>query len=216
MANRTNEQWLADLKSSGPDQNAALDDLRVVILKGLPYALSKWMRPDDSKYEGLAEEVAQETLLRVLDRLDSFQGRSRFTTWVHTIAVHIAISELRRKKWQERSLDNLLDGDPEEDTPAMQMADNAPSADTELSVEQQELMDQVQHIILKNLSEKQREAMMSLAVAGMPQDVVAERMGMSRNALYKLLHDARLRLKSRLQAEGLTLDDVLSAFSNVG
>ena len=155
MVTRTNEQWLAELQSSGPTQSAALADLRAVILKGLPYALSKWMRPDDPKYEGLAEEVAQETLLRVLDRLDSFQGRSRFTTWVHTIAVHIAISELRRKKWQERSLDTLLDGDPETDTPAKQLAENATSANVELSVEQQELMDQVQHIIMQNLSEKQ-------------------------------------------------------------
>ena len=213
MANRTNQQWLDELKSAGLAQSEALADLRAVILKGLPYALSKWMRPDDPKYEGLAEEVAQETLLRVLNRLDSFQGRSRFTTWVHTIAVHMAISELRRKKWQERSLDTLLDGDSEENAPAMQVADNAPSADVALSVEQQELMDHIQHIIMQNLSEKQREAMMSLVVAGMPQDVVAERMGMNRNALYKLLHDARLRIKKQLEKEGMSPQAILASFS---
>jgi len=213
MTTRTNQQWLEALQSPGPAQSAALADLRAIILKGLPYALSKWMRTDEPKYEGLAEEVAQETLLRVLERLDSFEGRSRFTTWTHTIAVHIAISELRRKKWQERSLDTLLDGDPETDSPAKQLADSTLPANTEISVEQRELMDQVQRVIMKSLTEKQREAMLSLAVAGMPQDVVAERMGMNRNALYKLLHDARLSLKKELEKEGMSPQNILASFS---
>ena len=106
---RSNEQWLANLKSSGSEQEAALSDLRAIIMKGLPYALSKYLSPKDPNFEALSEEVAQDTLLRVLDRMDTFQGRSQFTTWIHKIAVRIALTELRRRKWRDVSLNDLLD-----------------------------------------------------------------------------------------------------------
>jgi hypothetical protein len=38
-------------------------------------------------------------------------------------------------------------------------------------------------------------------------------MGMNRNALYKLIHDARLRLKRRLEADGLTIQQLLATFA---
>jgi RNA polymerase sigma-70 factor (ECF subfamily) len=44
-------------------------------------------------------------------------------------------------------------------------------------------------------------------------DEVAQQLGTNRNALYKLLHDARLRLQKRLAAEGLSPKDLLALFS---
>ena len=90
MPTRTNEAWLADLGATGPAREAALEDLRVIIQKGLPYALSRWLSPDQPQFSSLVDEVTQETLLRVLDQLNTFEGRSQFTTWVHKIAVRIA------------------------------------------------------------------------------------------------------------------------------
>ncbi len=98
---RSNESWLSDLRSEGSLREAALTDLRNVIQHGLPYALSRWLSPNDPLFTPLVEEVTQETLLRVLDQLDTFEGRSMFTTWVHKIAVRIALTELRRKRWQD-------------------------------------------------------------------------------------------------------------------
>ena len=86
MVDRTNEEWLQDLKADGPEKEAALADLRATILTGLPYALSNYLSPDNPQFSSLTEEVAQETLLRAIDHLDSFEGRSRFTTWVQKIA----------------------------------------------------------------------------------------------------------------------------------
>ncbi len=90
---RTNEEWLAGLRSDGQAQQAALADLREVILAGLPYAL-----PEAPLEEALAEEVTRETLRQVVQRLDAFEGRSRFTTWVYKIAAHTALAELRRRR----------------------------------------------------------------------------------------------------------------------
>ncbi len=111
MQSRTNEAWLTDLRSSGPERDAALEDLRLIIEKGLPYALSRWLSPDLPQFSALIDEVTQETLLRVLDQLDTFEGRSQFTTWVHKIAVRIALTELRRKRWRDTSLDELTENE---------------------------------------------------------------------------------------------------------
>ena len=80
MATRTNEAWLSDLRANGEIRSMALEDLRAVIQKGLPYALSRWLSPDLPQFNALVDEVTQETLLRVLDQLGTFEGRSQFTT----------------------------------------------------------------------------------------------------------------------------------------
>jgi RNA polymerase sigma-70 factor (ECF subfamily) len=206
---RTNSEWLDDLKSDGPGMEDALTDLRSVIVKGLPYALSKWLSPTDPGFDDLVEEVAQETLLRVLSHKDTFEGRSKFTTWVQKIAVRLAITELRRKRWQDTSLDGLLEAEGTSVGPRL-MVDPSPSP--ELTTEQSELMDSVQRLIDEELTEKQRKALVAIRVHGMPIEEVARRMEMTRNAVYKLLHDARNRLKKTMEEEGLSPEDVLASF----
>lgn len=206
---RTNEKWLADLSSPGQAQEEALADLREIILSGLPYALSKYLSPDNPLFESLSQEVAQDTLLRVLDRMDTFEGRSKFTTWVHKIAVRMALTELRRKKWRDVSLDGLIDSDSGFSAADL-MRDPDPSP--EMSTEQADMIALVQKLIMEDLTDRQRKAMVALNIHGMPLEEVAIRMDTNRNALYKLMHDARLRLKRRLAQEGLTPEDVLEVF----
>src|SRR5574341_891940 len=117
MTQRTNEQWLSELRAGGSRRELALADLRAEIMYGLPYALRDWLAPDNPRFAALAEEVTQETLMRVLEHLDSFEGRSQFTTWVHKIAVRVALTDLRRRRWQDVSLDSLLESDEGERTP---------------------------------------------------------------------------------------------------
>ena len=210
---RSNETWIQDLTAGGEVQEQALDDLRQIILGGLPYGLSKWITADDPRFEPLAGEVAQETLVRVLDRLDTFEGRSKFTTWVYTIAVRIALTELRKARWREASLDDILEGNPNyfsTDADGFHQRSDNP----EEALEKRDLMMRIERIIQEELTEKQRAALVALAVKDMPMEVVAEQLGTNRNALYKLLHDARLRLKQRMEAEGLMPEDVLASFED--
>ena len=204
MIVRGNDLWLADLRSGGSRRDEALTDLHAEIRSGLPFGLQKWIDAGDARFNAFIEETAQETLLRVLAHLDDFQGRSQFTTWVHSIAVRVALSELRRSRWEEISLDKLLEGDDSGSAPR----DFAEAGSgTEERVEQ-ELVDK---IIQTELSEKQRRALLA-AVGGMPSEAVAAQMQMERNALYKLVHDARLKLKKKLEEEGLSTEDILAAF----
>lgn len=206
---RSNDEWLRDLGEPGPAQEAALADLREIIARGLPYALSKWLSPSDPQFQALVEETTQETLLRVLSHMHTFQGRSKFTTWVHKIAVRNAITELRRKRWKDTSLEDLLEGNGAMEGLSI-MADEGPGPED--STEQSELLEQVRKIIAEELTEKQRNAIVAILIHGMPVEEVAKRMGMTRNALYKLIHDARLNLKQRLTGNGLPPEDVLASF----
>lgn len=211
LSDRTNEQWLSDLKSPGPTQEAALTDLRSVLRAGLPYALSRYLSPGDPQFDALAEEVVQDALLRILDNLDTFEGRSKFTTWAHKITLRLALSELRRKRWEDVSLENLIDTEEGQASVGL-MADTG--VGPELAAEQADMMNRIERIILEELTEKQRMAMIASQIHEMPLDVVAQRMDMNRNALYKLIHDARLRLKKRMVEEGLEPEDVLASFES--
>ena len=211
MHSRTNEAWLSDLRSTGSARDDALEDLRVIIQKGLPYALSRWLSPDQPQFGALIDEVTQETLLRVLDQLDTFEGRSQFTTWVHKIAVRIALTELRRKRWRDASLDELTENEDVPPPPGL-LADS--QAGPEVSAERADMLVRVRRIIDEELTDRQREALILLGVQDMPMEDAAKKLHTNRNALYKLLHDARLRLKKRLALEELTPQDLLTAFES--
>lgn len=209
MSTRTNEAWLSDLRAEGERRNAAIEDLRSISQKGLPYALSRWLSPSQPQFESLVEEVTQETLLRVLDQLDTFEGRSQFTTWVHKIAIRIALTELRRKRWRDSSLDELTEN---EDIPPPQglLADS--QAGPDVSAERADMLARVRRVIEEELTDRQRQALVLLGLQDMSMEDAARRLKTNRNALYKLLHDARLRLKTRLALEDISPHDVLSLF----
>ena len=207
MKKRTNEDWLSSLRTEEL-RDSAISDLRLIIIDGLSYALSSWLEQKDPRFSSLAEEVAQETILRVLDKIDTFEGRSQFTTWVHTISVRLALSELRHAKWKEYSLDQMLENEEPSDA-TYEIPDDR--TNVENSVEQDEMMRLISQSMKEVLSEKQRMALVAVSVNGIPMEVVAQKMGMNRNALYKLLHDARLKLKNHLESQGFLTDEVLSA-----
>jgi RNA polymerase sigma-70 factor (ECF subfamily) len=209
MATRTNEAWLSDLRANGETRSMALEDLRAVIQKGLPYALSRWLSPDLPQFSSLVDEVTQETLLRVLDQLDTFEGRSQFTTWVHKIAVRIALTELRRKRWRDSSLDELTENEDAPPPPGL-LADSQASPET--SAERGDMLTRVRRIIEEELTDRQRQALILLGVQDMPIEDAARKLKTNRNALYKLLHDARLRLRTRLASEEIAPHEVLALF----
>lgn len=211
MPTRTNEAWLSDLRNNGAQREAALEDLRAIIHKGLPYALSRWLSPDEPQFNSLVDEVTQETLLRVLDQLNTFEGRSQFTTWVHKIAVRIALTELRRKRWRDASLDELTENEDVPPPPGL-LADS--HAGPETAAERADMLQRVRRIIDEELTDRQRQALVLLGVQDIPMEDAARKLKTNRNALYKLLHDARLRLKRRLSMEDISPHEVLTLFES--
>ena len=204
MAERTNQEWMAELR--GPGQEQALTDLRSLLVRGLRYGLADRY----SVTEADLEDFAQDALLKILAGLDSFRGESRFTTWAHKIAIHIAFTELRRRRWQDVSLQDLTAQHDEADFTPTVLTNS--SATPEQKTAQQMMLALVQRLITEELTDRQRLAMMAVMSGGMPLEEVARRMGTNRNALYKLLHDARRRLKKRILAQGMSSQEMLAAF----
>jgi len=203
----TNEEWLAALR--GPGQAEALADLRAFLVRGLRYALANRSDVD----EQIREDFAQDALLKILNALDTFRGESRFTTWAQKIAVNVAFTELRRRRWQDTSLEAITEGMSLDFVPDM-LIDR--SAGPDQQAVQSAFLETLRRLIATELTEKQRQALIAIHIQGMPLAEVASRLGTNRNALYKLLHDARQRLKKKLEEEGLSPQDVMAAFSLSG
>ena len=206
MNQRTNEEWVSDLRE--PVSEEALTDLRKILVRGLRAALSGRVHTD---LEANVEDFVQEALLKILKSVETFRGESRFTTCAQKVAIHVAFTELRRRRWKDISLQDIIQtSEGEEYTPAI-LTD--PGVTPEMQVTQNSIMEIVEDLIHTELTDKQRTAMLAILEGGMPMDEVAKRLGTNRNALYKLIHDARQRLQRRIQeVAGLSSQDVLDLF----
>jgi RNA polymerase sigma-70 factor (ECF subfamily) len=217
MTDRTNEQWIADLRSEGATQSEALDDLKTRLHRGIYYYLSR-ERSDLSglssgELQTMADDLAQDAVLRVLENLDSFRGDSLFTTWATRIAVRVAISDLRRARYKDFSLDHIMaDGDylPNSANPVMSEKPLSP----ERSAERDEAVDRIRTALSDVLTDRQSRALYAIAVENIPVDVVAAELNTNRNALYKLLHDARRKMRVYFEKQGLSVDYLMTLFQD--
>ena len=217
MTDRTNAQWIADLLGPPATRDPALQDLRERLQRGIYYYLSR-ERSDLAQLPAqeltqMAEDLAQDATLRVLENLDSFRGDSRFTTWATKIAVRVAISDLRRARYRDFSLDDITaDGEllPAEASSATSALPPSP----EHAAERADVLAKISAALADALTERQYQALEAVALRGVPLEVVAEQMDTNRNALYKLLHDARRKLRTHLDEQGLTVDYMLNLFQD--
>ena len=147
--------------------------------------------------EDLAQQSADDALVAILGKLDDFRGDSRFTTWAYKFALLEAAVKLRRRAWQGREV-------PIEAEHWSLIADRGSTPD--LDAETSELMSAIQHAIEDELTPRQREILVAVTLNGVPIDVLAERLGTTRGALYKTLHDARRKLRRVLTDKGLPIE----------
>ncbi len=202
---RTSQDWIIELQSQHPEEPLA--DLRALLLRGLRAALAQRL-PAES--EEILEDFVQEAMIKVLENLPNFRGESQFTTWAQKIAINVAFSELRRRRWQDVSLQSIIESQEGEDFTPSFLAD--PNATPEEQTARTEMFSLVEQIIHTELTGRQREALLALVVAGMPLGEVAHKLNTNPNALYKLVFDARQRLVRGLANAGLSSQDVLSVF----
>jgi RNA polymerase sigma-70 factor (ECF subfamily) len=148
----------------------------------------------------LADEAAHDALQAVLTRLHTFRGESRFTTWAYKFAILQASTEVRRRAWRQREV-NLEDLDT--------VADHGSSP--EQHAEAADLAAAVRSAMNVALTPYQRRIALALLLDGVPIDVLSERLGTTRGALYKTLHDVRVRLRAELAAAGHLVDTTRQA-----
>lgn len=217
MAERTNAQWVEALGDDGAARNQAIEELRTRLQRGIYYYLSR-ERSDLSDLSSeeitqMAQDFAQDATLRVLSNLGSFRGDSQFTTWAMKVAMRVAISEMRRARYKDFSLDTLTEnGDLPASAQNAASVGGTPIERPETVIEQEDVLGKVTDAFNKILTPRQRAAMEALIVDDLPIEEVAERLGTNRNALYKLIHDARKKLRDYLEETGLSPDYILGLF----
>ena len=193
--------WLDGLRAAEPaTRDEAVGRLHALLLRGARFEVAR-RRPSLPHLRGndlddVATQAADDALVGVLRRLDDFRGASRFTTWAYKFALYEAAVKLRKRAWQGREV-------PLE--PESWSLFSSGSLEPGAEAEQRELVEAVQAAIAEALTPHQRRVLVALAVNGVPIDVVAERLGTTRGALYKTLHDARRKLRDHLDERGFAL-----------
>jgi RNA polymerase sigma-70 factor, ECF subfamily len=186
--------WLADLRSTGSRQDAAVKRLHELLLRAARFEVGRRrpMLPNlrGNELDDIAMEAADDALMSVLARLDDFRGASRFTTWVYKFALYEAAAKLRRRSWQGREVPL------EPETWSRFESDSDRPEDV---AERRELLQALKEGVETALTPHQREVFVALALNSVPIDVLAERLETTRGALYKTLHDARRKLRERLE-----------------
>ncbi|MBN1666057.1 MAG: hypothetical protein JW862_03185 [Anaerolineales bacterium] len=170
--------------------------MRSMILEGLSLALRGKIPPEGPDSEILADNVAQKILIVVQEHLSDYNGKSAFTTWVHKLAVRQAFLDLRLQRWQAVAPERTLPGIP----PGMYG-----------KLAQDEPLHRFHQMMIEELTENQRLAIRSMVMFRMPKEEVARCLGMELCDYFGMIHDARLRMKRRLQADGwLPLEETIS------
>jgi RNA polymerase sigma-70 factor (ECF subfamily) len=204
MIDAESQEWLAALRGHGADYEDAVERLHALLLRAANFEVARRRRAlphlRGGDLDDLAVEAAGDALMNVLQHLADFRGLSRFTTWAYKFALFETAVKLRRRAWQGREL-------PLEPESWGTFASGGPTPEGE--AERHELLGLLQRAIKEELTPHQRSVLVALALNGVPIDVLAERLGTNRNALYKTLHDARNKLRRHLGTHGLTVDAIL-------
>jgi RNA polymerase sigma-70 factor, ECF subfamily len=214
---RTNQEWLHDLNATGVSQEAAIADLRNILLRTALYFFSRNL----SDFAGLsrdeilqrAEDCAQDALIAVMQHLSDFRGDSKFSTWAYKFAINNALMAARRERWKGVSLDQLSVYS-ESTLSEWVMQDKSEGVAPEQSAMQDEIREIIQDVIEGDLTDKQRQVLLLMVFNEVPMDEVVRHMGANRNAVYKMLHDARRKIKTSLQMRGFEIGEVLALFES--
>ena len=195
MDARSNADWLAALRGEGEDHARAIRDLGAR-LAGISRRI---LATRGGELD--VDDLVQETLVRILDRLDSFRGDSAFTTWATGVAIRVVHTELRRRAARASGLDVFEEA--RLDVDLSKHATHDPLGTTCRS----EILAELRRAIDDRLTERQRIAILA-ELRGIPTVEIAERLDTNQNALYKLVHDARKKLRSALLEAGYTAEAI--------
>jgi RNA polymerase sigma-70 factor, ECF subfamily len=201
-ADEESKAWVRDLRRTGEASREAIERLHQLLLGAARFEVNRrramlpHLRGGD--FDDLAMQSADDALVAVLSKLEDYRGDSKFTTWAYKFALLEAAVKVRRRAWQGREL--VLE-------PEYWPTEVADDPSPQSSVEQGELLGELRTAIDEQLTARQRDVLVAVALNGVPIDVLAERFGTTRGALYKTLHDARRKLRVHLAAKGLRIED---------
>ena len=190
-------QWVEQLRVGHPRHHQTVASLHDVLKRVAVYELSRRRHQLRSirgpEFDDLAQQAADDALVNILDRLDEFRGLSRFTTWAYTFVMFEVSAKVARHAWRRQPPDvEQFEWDQLPDPMALL---------PEERLEQRARLEALSRAI-GELTERQREVFVAVALNDVPIDVLAVKLETNRNAIYKNLFDARRRLRARMAVAG--------------
>jgi RNA polymerase sigma-70 factor (ECF subfamily) len=214
---RTNDEWVEALSAAAGPNPDAVAELKTQLERAALFSIrrrlsaARGVMPDE--IQALAEDCAQDALVLAIQNLAAFRGEAKFVTWASAIAVGSAIGALRRRRWRDLSLEHMPDGWQQ---PASTATSGSGWEHPDLATQRAEMWSVIKEVVQRDLTDRQRKVLNLVVIGGVDADEVAERLGISAGALYKLTHDARRKLKAGLLARGFSTAEILRAFSAQG
>ena len=191
--------WLEDLEATGSERSQAIERLHDLLLRAAHHEARRrgHLYPEIAgpELDDICRQATHDALLAVLQKLADFRGASRFTTWAYTFVVYEVSVKLRRHAWLGRSIPTADD-----DATWDRLAGGESSA--QVRAEARELLGALRRAVTEELTPRQREVFVAVALNDVQIDVLAGRLQSGRGAIYKVLHDARRKLRLRLEREG--------------
>lgn len=190
----SNGEWLERLSLPGEVRDEAVSRLHGLMVRAARHQVHRMpeaLALGAARREEIVLSAADEATVSVLNRLEAFEGRSRFTTWAFKFGILHAGVEVRRAAWKDREVELV---------PTHDVTTTDPSP--EGYAETRDLAAALGRAIEQALTPHQRRVTLALLVDEVPIDVLAERLATTRNALYKTLHDSRKRLRAQLRLAG--------------
>jgi RNA polymerase sigma-70 factor, ECF subfamily len=190
-------RWVEQLRLGHPRREATMANLHEALLRVAFYELSRRRAQlgsvRGSEFDDLAHQAADDAMVNVLARLDEFRGLSRFTTWAYKFVMLEVSGKVARHAWRRQP--------PNRAEPAFEQVPDSLAPRPGDRFEQREQLKALSSAI-GELTERQREVFVAIALNDVPIDVLAVQLGTNRNAIYKNLFDARRNLRASLAAEG--------------
>ena len=222
MSRRTDQEWRADLQAAGAVQRQAFADLGRYLytvvynyLKQRQAGLPRLQHLDASELEELSRIFTQDALQVIWEKLPTYAGRGRFTSWAATIAIHTAAYDLRKPYWRTERMTGPTsepDDEAEEWGGAHRRWQDTTLVAADARLQLAEMMQLVERTIEQDLSERQRIAFIAQFLEDRDSDDIAAELGVTRNAVYLLIYEARRKIKRRLLEAGHTPEDLLEIF----
>ncbi len=201
------DRWWDKLLAEGEAApNEVIEDLHLFVHRVIQRSFGR-RRDCDAAF---IEDVTQDATLRILKSLPSFKSDSRFTTWAASVAFNAAYSELRRAHWKDVPFDELLQTGKSRSASRHEPATAA--TDIEGDATREKVFAALKEALENDLTGKQKFAI-EAALAKVPFLEVARHLNTNSNALYKMVHDARKKLKRALLAKGITEEEVRSVLA---
>jgi RNA polymerase sigma-70 factor, ECF subfamily len=191
----TTRRWMDRLHPGHPRREQTVAQLHDVLRRAALHELHRRRgQLGGPELEDVAQQCADDAMLKILDRLGEFRGRSRFTTWAYTFVIYEVSEKVARHAWRRHP--------PGLEEPSWDRLPDAGAAGPGERAERREQLTALRTAIADDLTERQREVFVAIALNDVPIDVLALRLGSNRNAIYKNLFDARRRLRASLAAAG--------------